>query len=139
MSPVDPVSVFFTWPSGPTNTKAEIISLGKPGWTSPDGQIQSKQDLTPYRRVIYVQRNKTLGTNLERKVHVMSGPNVEQDTFLDNEIGTAMHSAKAKFGKGPFIEAYKRVLSTSTKLDEEWDEYWEEEASMRSFFKEGED
>jgi hypothetical protein len=54
-------------------------------------------------------------------------------------VGIATRAVKAKFGKKPFIGAIKRISDRSAKLDKEWEEYWEEEANMRSFFKEGED
>jgi hypothetical protein len=66
-------------------------------------------------------------------------PTVQQDTYLYNEVGIATRAVKAKFGKKPFIGAIKRISDRSAKLDKEWEEYWEEEANMRSFFKEGED
>ena len=126
----------FLSPLTPTNNKVETISLRGVEWTPIGSKIRREPNL--YGRDFYYYGDRSLGTD-EGDVPVMPRRDIEQDTFLDNKIGAAMRSAKAKFGKAPFIEAYKRVLNTSKKLDEEWDEYWEEEDCMRSFFKEGED
>lgn len=64
---------------------------------------------------------------------------IEHDTFIDNEIGDALRSAKAKFGKAHFKESYNRVLNTSKKIDDEWEKYLAEEVRRRSILEAGED
>lgn len=98
--------------------------------------VRFGQDPFPYGRIIYFPR---LGIDLERRLQVMPIANAEQDTYLDNDVGTAIRSVKAKFGKTPFIETYKRVLNTSKKLDDRRKESLEEEVRLRSVLRAGED
>jgi hypothetical protein len=72
-------------------------------------------------------------------IKVVPPQNIGQDTFLDNDVGTAIRAAKTMFGKAPFIEAYKRVLNTSKKIDDEWEKYLAEEVRQRSLLEAGED
>lgn len=100
--------------------------------------VRSKSDQYPSEMDNYLSRDKSSGANFESVVRVMPRV-VHQDTFLDNEIGESLRTAKAKFGKAPFVEAYKRVLNTSKKIDDRWEEYLEKEARQRSILEEGED
>jgi hypothetical protein len=121
-----------------SGTSSDIIASNGMEWTPLAGRVQFGQISDLCERNINVQRNKTLGTDLGR-MPVMPRRDVEQDTFLDNEIGMAMHSAKAKFGKAPFIEAYKRVLDTSKKIDDRRKASLEEETRLRGILRAGED
>ena len=49
-----------------------------------------------------------------------------------------MSTAKTKFGKAPFIEAYKRVMNTSKKMDDKWEKYLAKEVRLRSLLEAGE-
>jgi len=49
--------------NAPEYTTGERISLRNVGWTPLGGRIKIKQNPTPHERIIYVQRDKTLGTN----------------------------------------------------------------------------
>ena len=62
---------------------------------------------------------------------------IEQDTFLDNDIGDTIRFIKTKFGDSPLIEAYEAALDTFKESDKKWKVYLEEEeAQFRSLFKE---
>lgn len=69
----------------------------------------------------------------------MKPPIVQRDTYLDNEIGEAVRKAKAKFGRVPFIEAYKSALDTSKEINDRRRKCLEEEVRLRSILSAGED
>ncbi|MHB8120282.1 MAG: hypothetical protein ACYDHX_16435 [Methanothrix sp.] len=121
----------------PTGNKPETFSLRGVEWTPIGSKI--RQDPNPYGRDFYYHGDKSLGTDEGSEVPVMPRQNIEHDTFLDNEIGTVMRLAKAKFGKVPLIEAYKKVLNTSKKIDDRRKASLEEEVRLRSILKAGED
>lgn len=119
-------TVFIGW-NKPLGTENKEISPRKVKWSPQEGLFQ-----------ISIEGKPTVGKNKNFGVSNMSGTNprntvfampsmIQDDTFLDNDIGKALRNAKVKFGKAPFIEAYKRVLNTSKKIDDEWEKYLEEE------------
>jgi hypothetical protein len=128
---------FFVRPNH-VDTRYKTIPLKEPGCIPHGNGLRFGRPPTPSEGNIYFPQNQLIGTNLSEVIRVMP-PTVQQDTYLDNEVGIATRAVKAKFGKKPFIGAIKRISDRSAKLDKEWEEYWEEEANMRSFFKEGED
>jgi len=79
----------FIRPNAPEDAKSKIIPLGNVGWTPSGNRIRFKPDPTTFGRNNYIQRDKSLGTDLERRMQVMPRRDIEQDTFLDNEIGDA--------------------------------------------------
>lgn len=55
---------------------------------------------------------------------------VQQDTFVDNELGNTLQQIRSKLGNAPFIEAYKAALDTFKEHDRTWKEYREKEAKQ---------
>ncbi|MHC1688022.1 MAG: hypothetical protein AB9879_09985 [Methanothrix sp.] len=91
----------------------------------------------------YVQRYKTSGTDLKKPLlggcQMRPCRDIKQDTFSKNEIGETIRLAKAKFGKKPFIEAYKKALNTSKEINDRRKKCLEEEVRLRSVLRAGED
>lgn len=98
--------------------------------------VRSRQDPSPCKRNNYVQRDISLEIDFGRMVRIMYDPNVEQDTFVDNELGDTIHHIKENFGDAPLINAYDEAVAMSKESDKRWKEYWEEEARLRSLFEE---
>jgi|WetSurMetagenome_2_1015567.scaffolds.fasta_scaffold909978_2 hypothetical protein len=132
----------FIRPCGPEDTKYKKTPLGKVGWTPLSSRIRFVQDPIPCGRNIYDQRHKSSGTDSERslgrRMQVMPRRDIEQDTFLNNEIGETIRYIKIHFGNNPLREAYDLALNTFMESDKRWKEYHEEEARLQSIF-EGED
>lgn len=101
--------------------------------------VRPRQHPSPYGRANNVQRDKSLEIDFGRIVQTMPSPNVRQDTFLDNELGETLCKTKAKFGKAPFVDAYKRALNTSKEINDRRKKCLEEEARLRSVLRAGED
>ena len=66
-------------------------------------------------------------------------PPVQQDTYLDNEVGYTIRYIKEKFGSAPLLKAYQGALDTLEESDRRWKEYQEEEARLQSIFEAGEE
>ncbi len=128
----------FVGPNNFVGRRDKIIPMGDAGWTSLGNQVRSRHPSNTSERNINFQRQKPAGTNFGELVRVMP-QKIQQDIFLDNEIGAALRVTKAKFGKAPFIEAYKKVLTTSKKIDDRRKASLAEEARLRSVMKAGED
>lgn len=87
--------------NAPTYAKAEIISLGKVGWTLPlGGQIQFRSDPIPCEKDIYFPRGKSLGTNLVgRRLRVVSPTVLDRYPSLNLDTGEAIKNIKDNSGK----------------------------------------
>lgn len=99
--------------------------------------IQSRSTPT-YEINRNIKLSKILGTDFGNMVRVMP-PIIQEDTFLDNEVGITVHYIKEKFGSPPLLKAYHGALDTLKESDRRWREYMEEEARIQSIFEAGED
>lgn len=79
----------------PMDTENRVFPSGDVGWTPLGDQVKVKQNLNPCEKNINVQRDKTSGTDLVRRIHAMPHQNIGKDVFIDNEVGTAIHDAIA--------------------------------------------
>jgi hypothetical protein len=136
MSPLSHGEVFMM-PKDPGNIKNETVSWRKVRGTS-DSKFLVRNDPNPYGRNPLIQQGRSLGTDLGN-TKIMPRKNIDKGTFLDNEVGQTIRAVKEKFGKAPFIKAYKRVLDTSKKIDDEWEKYLAEEVRLRSLLEAGDD
>jgi hypothetical protein len=108
----------FIVPSNPKSSKSETISLGKVGWTPLGSQFRPRQIPTENGRSTYIQRDKTLGTDLVRRIPFMS-PNINQDICFDDVIGDLLKEIEDTFGgelKQKLISDLKHVGKIETAL-----------------------
>jgi hypothetical protein len=119
--------------------KSDIFSLRDTGHTAPSNRIRFGRPPTPSEKNICVQQDKPTGTNFSEVVRVMP-QTIQQDTFLDDDVGDTIKFIKNRFGDAPLVEAYEAALDTFKEPDRRWKEYLdEEEAKFRSIFEVGED
>lgn len=122
----------------PAYTERGIISLISPGHAQPNNRFRFETLQISSKRDIYLQRDKPIGTDSGNVIRV-TPTTAPQDTYLDNDIGEGLHKVKAKFGKAPFVEAYKKALNSSYEINNRRKKCLEEEVRLRSVLRAGED
>jgi hypothetical protein len=95
---------------------------------------QNIRRLEQHEKDISLPRDKAIETNFgEMKMPYQS---INEDTFLDDEVGSIVRHIKENFGHSPLIEAYKAAIETFKEPDIRWKKYLEEEEAMfRSIFE----
>lgn len=119
--------------------KAEIISLGKVGGTPLGGRIRFRQDPVPPGKNFYVQRDRSSGTDLGRRLRVML-PDINQDICFDDVMGALLKDIKGKFRGASkrkivadikYAEKLETALLSESALAKDWltpeeDEAWKD-------------
>lgn len=122
----------------PAYSERGIISLISPGCAQPSNRIRFEPLQISSKRDMYLQRDKSIGTDSGKVIRVLP-TTAPKDIHLDNDIGEVLHKVKAKFGKAPFIEAYKKALNSSYEINDRRKKCLEEEVRLRSVLRAGED
>lgn len=76
--------------------------------------------------------------NSEDRVRIVL-TEVQQSTFADTKLGEVLRRTKTKFGKRPFIEAYKRAQATSKEINDRRRKFLEEEIKYNAVLRAGDD
>jgi hypothetical protein len=129
----------FMVPSIPVASNSETISLGKVGWTPSESRLRIRQIPNANGRCTYVPQDTTSGTDLGRRMQVMS-PIINPDICFDDVIGDMLKVIEGKFGgalKQKLIsdirhaETIETALLSESALAKDWltpeeDEAWKD-------------